>query len=72
MYYITWGFSGGSVVKNLLANVEDVGLILGSGRYPGGGNGNPIQYSHLENPKDRGAWQATVNGVTKSPARLSN
>ena len=66
MYYITWGFSGGSVVKNLLANVEDVGLILGSGRYPGGGNGNPIQYSHLENPKDRGAWQATVNGVVES------
>ena len=68
---LTCGFSGGSVVKNPLANVGDVGLIPGSGRYPGGGNGNPLQYSCLENPKDRGAWQATVCGVTKSHMCLS-
>ena len=65
MYYITWGFSGGSVVKNLLANVGDMGLIPGSGRYPGGGNGNPLQYSCLENPKDRGAWWTTVHKDAK-------
>ena len=60
-----WGFPGGSVVKNLLANLEDVGLIPGSGSFPGEGNGNPLQYSCLENPMDRGAWQATVHGVAK-------
>ena len=50
----------------------DVGLIPGSGRSPGGGNGNPLQYSCLENPMDGGAWQATVIEVTKSQTRLSN
>ena len=50
------GFPGGSVVKNLPANVGDEGLIPGLGRFPGGGNGNPLQYSCLENPTDRGAW----------------
>ena len=59
------GFPGGLVVKNLLDNSEDVGSIPGSGRSPGEGNGNPLQYSCLENPIDRGAWQATVYGVTK-------
>ena len=59
------GFPGGSVIKNLPANTEDVSLILGSGRSPGEGNGNPLQYSCLGNPMDRGAWQATVHGVTK-------
>ena len=57
------------VVKNLPANpgnVRDVGSIPGSGRSPGGGHGNPLQYSCLENPMDRGAWQSTVHGVTKS------
>ena len=57
------------VVKNLPANagnVIDVGLIFGSGRSPGGGNGNPLQYSCLENPMDRGAWWATVHRVAKS------
>ena len=57
------------VVKNLPANagdLRDAGLILGSGRSPGGGHGNPLQYSYLENPMDRGAWQATVHGVTES------
>ena len=50
------GFLGGSVVKNLPANTEDIGLILGSGKSPGEGNGNPCQYSFLENPMDVGAW----------------
>ena len=53
------GFPGGSAVKNLPADVEDagdLGSILGSGRSPGGGNGNPLQYSCLINPMDRGAW----------------
>ena len=56
-------FPGGSVAKNLLANAGDVGLIPGSGRSPGDGNGNPLQYSCLGNPMDRGAWQAAVHGV---------
>ena len=57
------------VVKNLPASAGDVrdsGLIPGLGRSPGGGNGNPLQYSCLENPMDRGAWQATVHRVAKS------
>ena len=57
------------VVKNLPANVGDLGdlgLIPGSGRSPGGGNGNPLQYSCLDNPIDRGAWRATVHRVAKS------
>ena len=56
------------VVKNLPANVGDVkdeGSIPGLGRFPGGGNGNPFQYSCQENPMDRGAWWATVHGVTE-------
>ena len=64
------GFPGGSAVKNLLANAGDMGLIPGSGRSPGEGNGNPLQYSCLGNPMDRGAWQVTVRGVAKSQARL--
>ena len=57
------------LVKNPPAdagNIRDAGWIPGSGRSPGGGNGNPLQYSCLENPMDRGAWQTTVHGVTKS------
>ena len=57
------------VVKNLpgnAADVRDAGSIPGSGRSPGEGNGNPLPYSCLENPMDRGAWQATVHGVAKS------
>ena len=57
------------VVKNPPANardIRDVDLIPGSGRSPGAGNGNPLQYSCLENPMDRGAWQATVHGVAQS------
>ena len=47
-------------------DIRDVGSIPGSGRFPGGGNGNTLQYSCLENPMDRGAWWATVHGVAKS------
>ena len=61
-----WGFPGSSEVKASACNVGDLGLILGSGRPPGEGNGNPLQYSCLENPMDGGAWWATVHGVTKS------
>ena len=60
------------MVKNLSASGVDAGSILGSGRSPGEGNGNPLQYSCLENPKDRGAWQATVHGITKSPTQLGD
>ena len=59
------GFSGGSVVKNPPADARDLGSIPGSGRSPGGGHGNPLQCSCLENPMDRGAWRAAVYGVTK-------
>jgi len=59
------GFPGGSVIKNPLANARDMGLILGSGRSPGEGNGHTLQYSCLGNPMDRGAWRATAPGVAK-------
>ena len=59
------GLPGGSVVKNPPASGGDVGSIFGSGRPPGGGNGNPLQYSCLGNPMDRGAWRATVHGAAK-------
>jgi len=58
-------FPDGSVVKNLPANAGDAGSIPGLARSPGGGNGNPLQYSCLENPMDRGAWWAIVHGVSK-------
>ena len=54
---------GGSSVNNLPANAGDAGSIPGSGKSPGGGNGNPLQYPGLENPMDREAWRATVPGV---------
>ena len=60
------GFPGGSVVKNLPANSGDAGSIPGLGRSPGEGIVNPLQYSCLENPVKRGAWQATIHGVIKS------
>ena len=63
------GFLGGSVVKNLPLNAGDPGdasWILESARYPGEGNGNPLQYSCLQNSIDRRVWLATVHGVTKS------
>ena len=59
------GFPGSSTVKNPPANSGDVGLIPGSGRCPGEGTGNPLQYSCLGNPMDREAWRATVHGITK-------
>ena len=66
------GFPGGAVVKNLPAKAGDAGLIPGSGRLPGGGNGNPLQYSCLENSMDRGAWQAIVRGVRLSRQVISH
>ena len=60
------GFPGGSVVKNLPDNAGHTGSIPGSGRSPGGRNGNSPQYSCLENSMDRGAWQDTVRGVPNS------
>ena len=65
------------MVKNPFASAGDIGSIPGSGRSSGEGNGNTLQYSFLKNPKDRGAWQATVHGVervgynlaTRSPSR---
>ena len=54
------------MVKNLPAVQGDTGSVPGSGRSPGGGHGNPLQYSCLENPMDRGAWGVTVHRVTKS------
>ena len=63
------------MVKNLPANAGDTGdggSTLGSGRSPGEGNGNPLQYSSLENPMDRGAWWATVHGVTKNWTQMSD
>ena len=59
------GFSGGSVLKNPTANAGDVGSVPGLGRSPGEGRGNPLQYSCLGNPVDRGACRATVHGVAK-------
>ena len=66
------GFPGGSEVKASARNAGDLGSIPGSGRSPGEGNGNPLQYSCLENPMDREAWWATVHGVAKSRTRLSD
>ena len=59
-------FPRSSMVKNLLASAGDVSLLPGSGKSPGEGNGNPLQYSCLGNSMDREAWWATVHGVTKS------
>ena len=68
----TLGFPGDSMVKNLLVNAGNVGLIPGLERSPREGNGNPFQYSCLGNPMDRGAWQATFHGVPKSQTQLNN
>ena len=62
--------SCGSEVKVSVCSAGDLGSIPGSGRFPGEGTGNPLQYSCLENPMDGGAWWATVHGVAKSPTRL--
>ena len=66
------GFPGGSDGEESACNVGDQGSILGSGRSPGEGNGNPLQYSCLENSMDREAWQATAHGVAKSQTNLSD
>ena len=66
------GYLRGSDGKEPVHNAGDPGSIPGLGRAPGGGYGNPFQYSCLENSMDKGAWQATVHGVTKSRTRLSN
>ena len=60
------GFPSGSVVKNPSANAGEVGSVPGLGRSSGGGNGNPLKYSCLGNPMDRGAWHATVHRVAQS------
>ena len=60
------------MVKNPHANEEDPGSIPGSGRSPGGGHGNPLWYSYLENPMDRGAWRAIAHRVTKNQTRRSD
>ena len=72
-YFITLlfiDFPGGSDGKASAYNAGDSGSISGLGRSPGGGNGNPLQDSCLGNPMDRGAWRATVHGVSKSRAQL--
>ena len=66
------GFPGGSDSKASACNVGDLGLIPGLGRSPGEGNGNPLQFSCLENLMDGGAWWATIHGVSKSWTRLSD
>ena len=68
-------WEGGTVVKNPLvseADTGDTGSIPGSGRSPGGGHGNPLQHSCLENSMDRGAWRGTAHGVSKSQTRVSD
>ena len=66
------GFLGGSIGKESVYNAEDSGSIPGLERAPEEGNGDPLQYSCLGNPADRGAWRATVHEVAKSWTRLSN
>ena len=63
---------GGSEVKASASNAGDLGSIPGSGRSPGEGNGNLLQYSCLGNPMNGGAWWATIHGITNSQTRLSN
>ena len=65
-------FPGGSDGKESACNAEDLGSISGLGRSPGGGQGNPLQYSFLENPHGQGTWQATVHGISKNQTRLSD
>ena len=66
------GFPGGSDSKESTCNVGDLGSIPGLRRSPGGGHGNPLQYSFLENSMNRGAWWVTAHGIAKSQIRLSN
>ena len=66
------GFPVGSDGKESACNARDMGLIPGSGRSPGEGNGYPVKYSCLENPMDRGSWRAAAHGVAKSRTQLSS
>ena len=73
IYTQIWASQVALVVKYALSNardIRDMGSVSGLGRSPGGGHGNPIQYSCLENPMDRGVWRTTVHGVAKSQTRL--
>ena len=72
MYHDLFSFSDGSDGKESAFNAGDPGLIPGSERFPGEGNGNPLQYFCLENPMDRGAWRAIVLEITKNLSELSN
>ena len=72
LYICYMGFPGGSEGKESACNAGDLGSIPGLGRSPGGGHYNPLQNSCLENPMDRGAWEAIVHGVAKSQTRLSD
>ena len=67
-----WGFPGGSAIKNPPARAGNVGLIPGWGRFPGEGNGNPLQKYCLGNSMDRGAWWAIVRGFARGRTRLSD
>ena len=71
-YWLNEPFPGGSDGKESACIAGDLGLIPGSGRSPEEGNGNPLQYSCLENPMDKEAWRATVHSVAKSWTQLSN
>ena len=74
LYFWASRMGGGLVIENSYANaggMRDSDLILGWGRSPGGGHGNPLQYSCLEKPMDRGAWWAAVHGVAKSQTQLT-
>ena len=69
---VFFDFPGGLDSKDSTCKLGDLGLISGLVRFPGGGHGSPLQYSCLENPMDRGAWWATVHGVTKGRTGLSD
>ena len=71
IHMLLLGFPGGSDSKESSCSAGDQGSIPESGSSPGGGHGNPLQYSCLENPMDRGAWRATAHGVTKTWTQLS-
>ena len=73
MITVIWASQVALVVKNppaIAGDIRDMGSIPGSGRSPGGGHGNLLQYSYLENPIDRGAWRATVHRAAKSWTQL--
>ena len=70
--YIYMSFPNGSDSKESACHAGDLGSIPGLGRFPGEGNGNPLQCSCLQNPRDGAAWQAAVHGVTESQIRLSH